>query len=253
MCPSTTVDFLDKKKYAQATLLNYSRSWLRIMKKTTFTTAIICLLSLAFSACEEEPLVDSIPPSFLEVTLNPDLIYIYNTGSPTGVRLDPLVNDSIKIDVNLSFSTPSHGVINFIENEGWFYIANANFIGTDYITYTVCKQDACANSVITMQVEALPDFNNCTFSITGENVQTKKDKPIAIRIFDNDVVCPYMGSSIQSPEKGHFDYYTYSGTYKNTVYVYFPPKGFVGTDRFRYRLFTPDGYLETYCTITITE
>lgn len=223
------------------------------MKKSTLLYTVICLSSIAFSACDEEPLVDSLPPSFLEVTLNPDLIYIYNTGNPTGVRLDPLVNDSIKVDATLSFSTPNHGVINFIQNEGWYYVANAGFVGTDYITYSVCYQNACANALITMQVEALPDFNNCTFSITGENVQTKREQPIAIRIFDNDMVCPYMGNSIQSPEKGRFNTYTYSGTFKNTVYVYFPPKGYVGTDRFRYRLFTPDGYIEAYCNITITE
>lgn len=208
---------------------------------------------LLFTACEETMIEDSIPPSFLKFQLNPDEVYMYNAGSPLGVRLDPLLNDSIKVEGTITYSNPSNGTIQFVENEGWFYKPNANFIGTDIFNYTICRESTCASAEIKMHVEAPIDLNNCTFTINGETVSTKKDQPIEIRIFVNDIVCPYMGMSTYSPEKGTFNSYSYSGSYKNTVYVYFPPKGFVGTDRFRYRLFTPDGYLETFCNITITE
>ncbi len=203
-------------------------------------------------ACQDDEFVDVIPKRFMEIQLNPDDIYLYNSDEVTlGVRLDPLLNDSIKVDVNVTYSTPASGTISFIENEGWYYKPKAGFYGTDQFTYTVCHESKCTSSNITMYVEKIPDPDNCTFQINGESIETKIDQPISIRIFNNDMACPYQGSSIWAPEKGSFTSYSYSGNFKNTVYVYYPPKGFVGTDRFKYRLYTPTGYLETYCTITV--
>ena len=204
------------------------------------------------AACDDS-LEDAIPKSFAAIQVNADDIYMINAGDPNGVRLDPLVNDTIKVDVSVSYSTPGHGTISFIPDEGWFYKPNPDFTGRDYITYTVCHLGDCLSAPITMVVEEPVDLNACTFAINGEAVETTKDHPIAIRIFENDVVCPYQGSSIFSPEKGTFNTFTYSGSFKNIVYVYYPPKGFVGTDRFKYRLFTSDGDLETFCTITVKE
>lgn len=213
---------------------------------------ILCVvLALAFESCDTPD--DVVPPAFFKVQLNPDLIYMYNGGAPEGVRLDPLVNDSIKVDVSVSYSTPKFGTITFIQNEGWFYKPADDYVGSDDFTYTVCADDKCFSAAITMQVEAPFDPNNCTAQIVGETVETTKDQPIAIRIFDNDVVCPYAGTSINSPEKGTFNIYSYSGSFKNTVYVYYPPNGFVGTDRFMYKLFTSEGDLVAYCDVTIKE
>lgn len=210
------------------------------------------IMLLAMVACQEDEFVDVIPKRFKEIQLYPDDIYLYNSDEVTlGVRLDPLLNDSIKVDVNVTYSKPASGTITFIENEGWFYKPNAGFYGTDKFNYTVCQENNCASAAITMYVEKVPDFTNCTFQINGESIEIKVDQPVSIRIFDNDMVCPYQGSSVWAPEKGRFTSYSYSGNFKNTVYVYYPPKGYVGTDRFKYRLYTPDGYLETYCTITI--
>jgi hypothetical protein len=222
------------------------------MKSILRLPSIIILFFVALAGCDDG-LEDAVPKSFLNIQLNSDEIFLYNGGSSYGVRLDPLVNDSIKVDVTVSYSTPGSGTITFIQNEGWFYKPNDGFIGTDEITYTVCHDTDCFSAAITMRVEEPVDLNTCTFEINGESVETQKDTPIAIRIFVNDVVCPYQGSSASSPEKGTFSTFTYSGTFKNIVYVYYPPKGFVGTDRFKYRLFTSDGDLEAYCNITIKE
>lgn len=209
------------------------------------------LLLMTVTACDKE-FEDIVPESFFMIQLNPDDIYMYNSGDPLGVRLDPFVNDSIKVDVSISYSTPLFGTIEFVRDEGWFYKPQADFIGIDNIKYTVCYEGECYSASITMYVEEPYDPANCTYQINGESVEAKKDQPLSIRIFDNDVVCPYYGSSISSPEKGTFNTFTYSGSFKNTVYVYYPPKGFVGTDRFRYKLYTSDGRtLETYCTITV--
>jgi len=223
------------------------------MKKPILINGLLFVLMLVMLACEEGEFNDVIPTTFLKIELNPDEVYMYNSeeGTPYGVRLDPLVNDSIKIDVTLTYGTPTAGTISFIENEGWYYRPEPGFYGTDEFTYTACRQDNCASSTIKMHVEQVLDLNNCTYEINGESVETNVDQPIAIRIFNNDVVCPYRGSSVWSPEKGRFTTYTYSGSYKNVVYVYYPPKGYVGTDRFKYKLFTPTGELEAYCEITI--
>lgn len=211
------------------------------------------LLLFAMTACEDN-FEDTIPESFFKVLINPDEIYIYGGGSSYGTRLDPLLNDSIKVDVTVSYSTPTAGTISFIPNEGWYYKPNEGFIGVDRFSYTVCMDGKCASAPITMHVEAPLDPNTCANQLIGEAVETKKGQPIEIRIFLNDIVCPSnVGNSINSPEKGTFNTYSYSGTVKNIVYVYYPPKGYVGTDRFKYKIFTPDGDIEVYCTITIKE
>jgi hypothetical protein len=207
---------------------------------------------MTISGCEDK-FEDTVPKKFYEIELQPDDIYLYNSGSPEGVRLDPLLNDSIKVDVGVSYSTPDYGTIKFIQNEGWFYKPNPDFAGLDKVTYTVCDGDNCLSALISLHVEKPFDPSNCSNQINGESVETQKDKPIAIRIFVNDNTCPYQGSGLSSPEKGTFDTYAYSGSFKNIVYVYYPPKGYVGTDRFKYTLFTNEGDLVAYCEITIKE
>ena len=220
------------------------------MKTARFFT-FLALLTVGLSACDEG-IEDKIPVEFFMIQLNPDDIFLY-PGSEYGVRLDPLVNDSIKVEVTIAYSTPSFGTLTFIQNEGWFYKPNEGFTGIDNIIYTVCYKEECYAASITLYVEEPLDIANCTTVVNHEEVTTARNQPIGIPIFQNDVACPYQGSSIFAPTKGMFTTYTYSGSFKNTVYVYYPPKNFTGTDQFKYRLFTSDGYVEGICTITITE
>jgi hypothetical protein len=226
------------------------------MKKSLFISGFLCLIAmLALTSCDEkfEEIAFDVPPkSFKNILLNPDHIYLYNHENlEEGVRLDPLVNDSIKVEVTISFSTPSFGAIQFIANEGWFYKPNANYYGQDNITYTVCYKNDCHTSNITLYVEEPFDPNTCTFDVQGESVTTSVDQPIAIRIFSNDVVCIYRGMSVFKPTYGNFNTYSYSGNYKNIVYVYYPPKGFKGVDQFIYKVNTGDGTIEATCTVTV--
>lgn len=222
------------------------------MKRPVILSSYILIFLLSLSGCNE-PFEDIIPESFFKTQLNPDEVYIYSGGPSYGVRLDPLLNDSIKVAVNITYSSPAHGTISFIPNEGWFYKADDDFVGVDQFNYTACYQGKCLTSFIKMHVEEPIDLTNCVYQLVGESVETTKNQPIEIRIFINDTVCKYAGNSIAAPEKGTFNVYSYSGSIKNIVYVYFPPKGFIGTDRFKYKIFTPDGDMETYCTITIKE
>lgn len=212
----------------------------------------LTLISLLLLSCSEDGMEqDSLPKKFEQIELRPDEIYLYNGGSPLGTRLDPLLNDSIKVEVNVSYTTPTSGAISFIEDEGWFYKPYENFFGEDNVTYTACNGNECESASIKLYVEPPLDGNNCTYALTGETVTTSRDEPVEIRIFVNDVICSFIGSSINSPEKGTFNSYSYAGGYKNTVYVYYPPKGFVGTDRFTYKIFTNDGALEATCVINV--
>lgn len=214
-----------------------------IRKALLFPAMLVALM-----ACDET-FEDVIPETYFMIQTNPDDIYMYN-GPSAKVRLDPLLNDSVKVEVSISYSTPLFGKIEFIPNEGWYYTPNEGFYGMDNIIYTLCYQDDCASASITMYVEQ-PPGDHCVYAIVGENIETTKDQPIEIRIYLNDSVCPYMGGGMSSPEKGTFDTYAYSGSFKNIVYVYYPPKRYVGTDRFKYTLYTPDGQIEAWCNITI--
>lgn len=214
--------------------------------KNLFKIALLCALAGIFG-CEEDG-QDVVPKSFV-IELRPDDIYVVNVGE---TRLDPLVNDTIAVEATVSYSTPLHGTIRFIQNEGWFYKANAGYTGLDNIEYTVCVVDGdCFRSNITVYVENPYDPATCTYQINPESVTTEMNQSVEIRLFLNDQVCPYIGSSVFSPERGRFTAYSYSGTLKNIVYVYYPPANFRGTDRIRYRLATPDGFLEAFCTVTI--
>lgn len=221
------------------------------MKNTGIFFLIGLAISVSLVGCggDEE---DSPPPAFKNIVLRPDVIYIYNGNVEEGTRLDPLLNDSIKVAATINYSTPSHGVISFIANEGWFYKPEEGFFGVDEIEYTLCHQKTCVSTTITVHVEEPMNWETCMYSITGESVSTTVNTPIEIRIFANDVVCPMNGFGMNSPEKGTFSTYSYSGSYKNTVYVYYPPKDFVGADRFSYKIFTDDGDKQVYCNITIT-
>lgn len=230
-----------------------SRSKFQFMIKPFSLYCATTALCLLLAGCDED-LTDKVPSSFFMIQVNPDDIYLYNNGgNPYGVRLDPLVNDSIKVDVTVSYSTPNFGSITFIQDEGWFYKPNEGFVGIDKLTYSVCHKEDCYSAPINMVVEEPVDLSSCAFEINGETIETRKDQPVAIRIFQNDTACPYQGSGLASPEKGRFETFSYSGSFKNIIYVYYPPKGFIGTDRFSYKLFTSDGFLEAYCNITITE
>jgi hypothetical protein len=220
------------------------------MKTSRWIWIGVIMALLSFSGCDEEPFDDLVPDTYFMVELNPDDVYMYNAGNAE-VRLDPLLNDSLKVNATVSYSTPLHGTIRFIQNEGWFYNPDEGFFGIDNIIYTVCHAEGCGNASITMYVEEPLDPETCMFEVNGESAETLANQPVEIRIFSNDIICQYLGMSINSPEKGTFTSYSYSGSYKNTVYVYFPPKDFKGTDQFKYRIFTPTGYLEATCEITV--
>ena len=110
------------------------------MKSILNISILLALVSL-FQGCDDDAFPDTLPGTYFMIQLNPDDIYLYNSGNPSGVRLDPLVNDSIKVEVTVSYSTPGFGTIKCVANEGWFYVPNPGFYGIDNVTYTVCHPE----------------------------------------------------------------------------------------------------------------
>lgn len=209
---------------------------------------------LVLGACDTVT-EDVVPSFFKEFALYPDEIYTFNTTSGFILRLDPLANDSIKAEVNVTYSQPLHGrLLPDFDGPGTMgYVPEEDFYGTDSLNYTVCISSKCQTELIKVIVEEVIDPATCQTQLVGETLETIVNTTKQLRIFLNDIVCyndTYGGTSIYSPVKGTFETIEYSGSYKNTIYVYIPPKDYRGEDSFRYRVYTSRDR-STYQEITV--
>ncbi|WP_242929198.1 cadherin-like domain-containing protein [Pontibacter vulgaris] len=197
---------------------------------------------------------DVLPSFFREFKLYADEIYTFNSNNDYILRLDPLVNDSIKAEVNVTYSQPLHGrLLPEFDGPGTMgYKPNQNFYGADSLEYTVCLNNDCQTEKIKLIVEQPYDPATCQTQLNGETLETTKNTSKQLRIFLNDVICysTIGGIAVYKPEKGTFEEIQYAGSYKNTIYVYIPPKDFVGEDSFRYRVYTTRDYT-TYQEIVV--
>jgi hypothetical protein len=206
-------------------------------------------LALLMAGCDQS-LTDTQPGHFHEFQLFPDEVYMYNGGAPdTRIRFDPLVNDTIRTTVRVSYSPPQHGQLELMADGGTYYIPNPDFYGVEHITYTACSDQTCRSQEMKIIVERLPDPAHCHNTLGADSLQTARNTAAGVRIFLNDVVCnPHRtGFALFKPEKGTFHTVAYSGSLKNTIYIYTPPKDFTGQDSFRYRVHPdPDHYDQVY-------
>jgi hypothetical protein len=201
--------------------------------KELFLLAVSILL---FDSCDKVT-DDVLPLSYQDFQLYPDDIYLFNGNTGSLVRLDPLGNDSLKSSAKVTFTQPLHGKLSIQPDGDTYYTPDMNFIGTDSLMYTVCSPGTCKSEKIRLFVEKPFDPNHCTNSLGADSLETTRNTPASIRIFMNDIICSaFVGRSIYKPEKGTFKLVEYSGSYKNTIYMYYPPKGFVGEDSFKYRI-----------------
>jgi hypothetical protein len=201
--------------------------------KKLFLLAVSVLL---FNSCDKVT-DDILPISFQDFQLYPDEIYLFNGNSGSLVRMDPLGNDSLKSSAKVTFTQPVHGKLSIQPDGDTYYTPDNDFYGTDSLIYTVCSPNICKSEKIRLVVEKPYDPNNCTNFLGADSLETTKNTPASIRIFMNDIICSgFVGRSIYKPEKGFFKTVEYSGSYKNTIYIYYPPKDFVGEDTFKYRI-----------------
>lgn len=202
---------------------------------------------LLLGGCEQVE-EDVIPISFQEFTLYPDEIYVMNSNerelsSPDLYRvvLTPLVNDSIRTKATLTFGQPLHGQLStdcWGEVGSTCYQPSGDFSGVDSLTYTVCSENICKSATIRINVEKLPDLGTCVKSLGADSLETYVNTPNEIKIFANDEFCDQLPYApvIKYPDHGTIRFYDYMGTYRNTTFVYYPNKDFVGEDYFVYRV-----------------
>jgi hypothetical protein len=219
------------------------------MKIAALSRLLLPALLLLGAGCDQY--VPDAEPEYLRAfQLFPDEVYMYNGGAPdTRIRFDPLINDSIRTTVRVSYSQPGHGRLELMADGGTYYIPDKNFYGLELITYTVCSDRTCASQEMLIIVEPPPDATNCVTTLGADSLQTTRNTPKSIRILLNDVICAPQrtGISVFKPEKGTFSTVSYSGSLKNTIYIYTPPKDFTGRDSFRYRVHPdPDRYDQVY-------
>ncbi|MEJ8756908.1 hypothetical protein WG947_07880 [Pontibacter sp. H259] len=201
---------------------------------------------------------DVLPNFFKEFKLYPDEIYTVNSNSGFILRLDPLANDSIKTEVNVTYSQPENGeLLPDFDGPGTMgYEPHDGFFGIDNLTYTVCVDKSCQTENIKLIVETPQDPATCVTVLHGETLETTVNTSRQLRIFLNDVICynsTYGGTTIYKPEKGTFETIEYAGSYKNTIYVYIPPKDYIGQDSFKYRVYTnPDRSVYQEITVPVT-
>lgn len=218
-----------------------------LAKRIFFFLAALCILN----SCDKIG-DDVLPVKIQDFRLYPDDIYTFGGL----IRLDPLNNDSLKVNVKVTYSQPQHGTLELDQDGSMLYLSDVDFLGTDSLEYTVCSAQLCKSEKIRLYVESPPDPETCVTSLGADSLETTKNTPKGIRIFMNDIICPMSGTSVFAPEKGTFKTIDYSGSYKNTTYVYYPPKDFVGEDSFRYRIH-PDpsdfygNYIEMVVKVTV--
>ena len=224
------------------------------MKIAARIRLLLSALALLTAGCDQS-LRDTQPDHFQAFQLFPDEVYMYNGGAPdTRIRFDPLVNDSIRTTVRVSYSPPQHGQLELMADGGTYYIPNKDFYGVEHITYTACSDRICQSQQMQIIVEPPLDVAHCTTALGADSLQTARNTPAGVRIFLNDVVCaPHQtGMSLFKPEKGTFHTIAYSGSLKNTIYIYTPPKDFTGQDSFRYRVHPdPDHFDQVYLEMVV--
>ncbi len=215
----------------------------------------VFVLLIVSGGCDTETR-DIVPKAYEQFELYEDDIYAFNGGGI--IRLDPLGNDSLKTAVTVTFGQPLHGTLTVEADGDTYYKPEAAFFGTDSLAYTACSGAVCQTEKIRLHIEKPLDPNNCTSAVGADSLVTTRNTAKGIRIFMNDVLCPMAGKSVFAPQKGTFKTIEYAGSYKNTIYMYYPPKDFVGQDSFRYRIH-PDPanydrvYLEVVVKVTVRE
>ncbi|GHA70053.1 Ig-like domain-containing protein [Pontibacter akesuensis] len=205
----------------------------------TCTPLLLLLLGLFSWGCDtfEE---DVIPVSFHEFKLFPDEVYMFKNNDTVRLMLLPLVNDSLKAAVSVTYGQPRHGQvapgIYVGEEYETFYIPATDFWGTDSLTYTVCSDAICKTEKIVIHVEESIDFSTCVEALGADSLETTSNTPKEIKIFANDSFCnflPFAPVTIQ-PQHGTLRFYDYPGSYKNPTFIYTPNRNFVGEDAFTY-------------------
>jgi Bacterial Ig domain/Secretion system C-terminal sorting domain len=190
-----------------------------------------------------------LPPPRPPVTVNDNITLDPSCATVSGIK-NVLANDTDPDGDPITLTNvtgASNGTVSFTAAGNVTYAANANFYGTEVLTYTVCDNTTpvalCSNGTLTVTVgnpANIPPAVNDAFVIAED----------AIGIFNvlaNDL--PNAGLTVSaitsSPTNGKISINT------NNTITYIPNADFAGTDNFIYRIVNTLGYTKT-ATVTVT-
>lgn len=223
-CPGPGLNGRNKKKM--------NLYWKKIRNKLHLLVA--CTAILVGCDITED---DVVPKSIEEFRLVPDEIWDYRyPDGPGAINLDPLINDSIKVEVNVKFSQPQHGSLSVHDND-IYYTPKEGFSGVDRFTYTACSAKTCVTENISVHIEELPDPDNCTEAVVNDYAQTLKNQWVDIWIFKNDRVCSGNGVGLVTSFQGTGSYeiiWGHSIHPNNVIIRYYPAKDFTGQEKIVY-------------------
>ena len=162
----------------------------------------------------------------IEVTLNDD--------DPDGT-IDPA---TIMID-----HAPASGTVQVAGDGSITYSPNADFNGIDQFTYTV-KDSKGATSNVAMVIVTVVEVNDPPIA-EDDLATTKSGVPVSIAVLTNDNLVPGTVSTLSDPENG-----TATVNWDGTI-TYTSVEGFVGTDRFTYRVQDVHAATSNQATVTV--
>jgi hypothetical protein len=207
--------------------------------------------SLAYEICDGADACDTATVSITVGGLNDAPVAADDgatTDEDTVIEVDVAANDTDE-DGNLDVSSvtvlsgPAHGLAGVDTATGAItYTPDADFNGTDSLTYEICDTDAvCDTATVTFTVTAVNDdpvANDDTASIAGEG-------SVVVDVLDNDIdvdgtLNPASVTVTSGPANGSVTIDSASG-----AITYSPDAGFAGVDQFVYEVCDDGGACAT--------
>lgn len=140
----------------------------------------------------------------------------------------------VMLDMNASFSIatgPAHGILDTLQT--LVYIPNQNYVGTDQVVF----QNASGHTrTVNIRVVNVPKVSDV---VINDVVYTPRNQVVdEIHLLDNDNGGQFFSSAnaLGTPFTQAGGTLTYLPSVGNGVYSYAPPAGFVGIDKFKYRV-----------------
>ncbi|MEB8431619.1 Ig-like domain-containing protein [Cocleimonas sp. KMM 6892] len=168
------------------------------------------------------------------------------TDQGQAVTIDVLDNDDADASITRIVTGPSNGTATIV-NDQIVYTPNADFTGTDTLTYEVEDPNGnLATATVTITVNGPVDDS---VNAANDTKNTGKDVPVTIDVLSNDDAdATIVPGSLSTPTNG--------GTVSivDGKVLYTPAAGYVGTDTFTYQVTDAAGNVDTATvTVTITE
>lgn len=151
------------------------------------------------------------------------------------IMFNVLANDRARNFSVKSYTQPSHGRLEQLNNGLFAYTADSNYIGLDQFNYTLCAIKNCETATVELSVSNFePDPHVSQHHVTGlknHNIFINYDVPIGDYTFeveelaDNGLVSILVGDTIVESDcvqsQGRF------------IIIYTPDSGFTGLDGFK--------------------